>query len=132
MSAQEEIRRLVTAWMQYDDSARDDLWIDGIISENFRFVVGDKTFDGRDAIRELNNGRGGAEARGTHILSEPNIELTAPGAAVVVTDYVYFEARAGGGYEVALVGQYRDELVQDDEDRWWVSARTNTHLLSEP
>lgn len=130
MNDEEQIRRQLSRWMQLDDGYRDDEWVDDILADDFSFLVGDRSFDGKEAIRELNVARNEGPPRGTHILSEPVIDLADDGStAHVTTDYVYFSTLPDGGYEVTKVGQYADDLVKDVAGVWRVSSRTNTHLV---
>lgn len=132
MSDIDEIRQLLSRWMHLDDGGQDDKWVDEIVTEDFAFHVGGKTLTGRDTMRELNKTRQeDPTPRGRHILSEPVVEFTGDGRAVAHTNYVYVTA-AGSGYQISTAGQYRDELVTDDSDRWRVSGRTNTHLALQP
>lgn len=130
MNDVEQIRRQLSHWMQLDDGYRDDEWVEGILAEEFSFFVGDRSFVGKKTIRELNIARNQGPPRGTHILSEPVIDVAEDGAtAHAATDYVYFSALPGGDYEVTTVGQYTDDLVKDSAGVWRVSSRTNKHLL---
>jgi len=127
----EQIRRQLSRWMQLDDSYQDEVWVDEILHDEFVFAVGDRRFEGRDSIRALNKARGEGPPRGTHILSEPVIEFAAEGGrALVTTDYVYFTAVEGQGYQATTVGQYTDEFVRDEGGTWRVLSRTNLHLGS--
>ena len=126
-----QIRRQLSRWMQLDDAYLDDVWVAEILHDDFVFVVGDRRFEGKDTIRELNNSRNEGPPRGTHILSEPVIEFSEDRSkALVTTDYVYFTASGGGGYQATTVGQYTDELVRAESGAWLVLSRTNVHLGS--
>jgi hypothetical protein len=115
--------------MQLDDASNDEVWVDEILHDDFVFAVGARRFEGKDAIRSLNEARAEGPPRGTHILSEPVIEFADDAdRAVVVTAYVYFSAAEGGGYQATTVGQYTDEFVRGEGGDWRVLSRTNVHL----
>ncbi|WP_281690459.1 nuclear transport factor 2 family protein [Pseudonocardia thermophila] len=121
------IRRVLTRWMQLDDSYADEEWITGILTEDFVLHAGDLRVEGRAAARELNDRRAAGPPRGKHILSEPNIEVNGD-EAVAITDYLYVTGSAEAGYTITTAGQYRDELVRDPAGAWRVRRRTNTHM----
>jgi hypothetical protein len=125
-SSVDQIRKLLAQWMQADDSARDDEWLEECLDQNFSFTLRGQVFQGRAAVREMNSTRHGA--RGVHILSEPVIDIDGDSARSV-TAFTYFTVKPDGEYAIALVGTYDDKFLRDQAGRWWCVARSTSHLV---
>lgn len=128
MNDSDAIRATLTRWMQADDAGRDEEWVEGYLTEDFEFRVGDRHIAGRDAIRRLNSQREAGPARGVHILSEPAIDVHED-RADVRTPFIYVTAGAAG-YRIELAGLYEDHFVRDGVGTWRCRARFTTHLTT--
>lgn len=122
----DQIRRLLAQWMQADDNASDEEWLEEYLDQDFSFSVGGQVFQGRATVREMNSTRDGA--RGVHILSEPVIDIDGDRARSI-TAFTYFTVKPDGGYAIALVGTYDDTFRRDPSGRWWCTARSTSHLI---
>lgn len=126
MNGIDAIRSTLTRWLQADDAGRDEEWVEGYLTEDFEFSVGDRRYAGRDDIRRLNAARAEGPPRGVHILSEPAIDVDGD-TARARTPFVYVTA-ADGGYRILLAGLYDDRFVRDRAGTWRCRARVTTHL----
>ena len=100
-----EIRRLLAQYCQLLDDGSFDEWIE-LFSDDIEFVVMGMHKHGRDALRNFVEPNQQAEARGKHMLSEPQIVIDGDSASAS-TDFVW----------VSKLGNHRPEWSLPRRDR---------------
>jgi uncharacterized protein (TIGR02246 family) len=115
----EAIRRLIALYGQLLDSRRFDDW-GQLFTDDAVFSVWGTSYRGRDAIVRGIAGMQ-PEKPGKHVVLQPVIDLRGPDEARAWTDLSAFAA-AEGGFAIATIGRYYDQLVREG-GRWRFASR---------
>jgi uncharacterized protein (TIGR02246 family) len=122
------IRRTIALYCQLCDDGRFEEWGD-LYTEDARFCVLGKVYEGREEIRGFIERAQPAGARGKHVAANPVIDVEGD-EAVARTDYVFL-SRNGGSLALTSAGRYHDRLVRRG-GRWLFSERRIVFLGDEP
>ena len=104
-----EIRRLLAQYCQLLDDGSFDEWIE-LFSDDIEFAVMGMHKHGRDALRNFVEPNQQAEARGKHMLSEPQIVIDGDSASAS-TDFVWVSKQGIIGQS----GRYHDVIVRQNK-----------------
>jgi hypothetical protein len=117
------IRRLITIYSQLLDDGRYDEWTD-LFTKDATFSVWDRTFVGRDGVREGIEGLR-PPYPGKHVAFATIVEI-AGDTALAWTDFVSLADTGPGewgrSYGIATAARYYDEVVREG-GRWRFAAR---------
>lgn len=125
---EEDIRRTVARYCMLCDDGRFDEWAD-LFTENARFHVMGRTYEGRAAIQGFISAGQPPERRGKHVAYGSLIDVDEwNGKASVWTDYVFVD-QAGA---VTSQGRYHDEMERCGDKRWRFTLREIVFRGAEP
>jgi len=112
------IRRTLARYGQLLDDGRFDEWVE-VFADDVEFRVMGQALTGPDAVRAFIEPTQQAEARGTHLMSEPLIELGPEGGEAGATTDFAFVSRKN---RIEATGRYLDRL-RHEEGTWRICAR---------
>ncbi|MFJ9563861.1 nuclear transport factor 2 family protein [Streptomyces fuscichromogenes] len=122
-SALAGVQATIAAYAHAVDSGNTDAVPDLFTVDGVAEIVGQGTFEGREAIRKA-YGAFAPQAPQVHLVG--NVLLTSPpGEEVTVSSNLVFLARGEDGWAVQLVGAYEDTLVLEG-DAWKFRKRVTT------
>ncbi|MEU6200767.1 nuclear transport factor 2 family protein [Streptomyces sp. NPDC047061] len=117
------VQAAIAAYAHAIDSGNTDVIPDLFTEDGVAEIVGQGTFEGREAIRKA-YGAFAPQTPQVHMVG--NILLTSPpGEEVTVSSNLVFFARGEEGWGVQLVGAYEDTLVREG-DVWRFRKRVTT------
>jgi 3-phenylpropionate/cinnamic acid dioxygenase small subunit len=112
------IRRTLTRYCQLLDDGRFDEWIT-VFTDDVDFRVMGQALTGPEAVRAFIEPTQQPEARGTHLISEPLIDLAdGVGEAQATTDFAFVSRKN----RIEATGRYHDRFRRQD-GVWRICAR---------
>lgn len=121
------VRDTLARYCQLCDDGRFEEWGE-LYTEDARFEVMDRTYEGREQIKGFIRAGQPPELRGKHVAVNSVIE-TDGDEALGLTDYI-FVGRSGDGFGIVSAGRYHDRLVRRG-DRWLFAERRIVFLGDE-
>jgi hypothetical protein len=123
------IARLVHLYDRHDHAG----WVEECLTEDVKLEAGGYTLNGRQQVLETIAPVAWESAEpgvwvGTHILSEPHIELDGDRAAVLTDVMTVQIGDEPGQYKITSVHRYNDDFVRGPSGDWKISAR-RTEIL---
>jgi hypothetical protein len=124
------VRATMAAYAHALDDGRTDDVVATFCADGTFESPGLGTFEGHDAIRAA---FGSWEPRRPqrHLVVNTHVDTWADREATATSDVIFLLMGDGGGWSVALVGRYRDQLHHDEDSGAWRFHRRTAEFVTE-